>query len=85
MREICHARLLSFPQAAGGKQLGKNRKEWCDFHRAVGHSTEECWTLGAQIEGLVQQGKLEHYVSREEVEETTEVESQAEGDEGRKG
>ncbi|RDX74230.1 hypothetical protein CR513_46052, partial [Mucuna pruriens] len=61
LREICHTRLLSFPQAAGGKQLGKNRKEWCDFHRAVGHSTEECWTLGAQIEGLVQQGKLDRY------------------------
>ncbi|RDX99077.1 hypothetical protein CR513_17926, partial [Mucuna pruriens] len=67
LREICHARLLSFPQAAGGKQLGRNRREWCDFHRAVGHSTEECWTLGAQIEGLVQQGRLEHYVLREGV------------------
>ncbi|RDX84074.1 hypothetical protein CR513_34931, partial [Mucuna pruriens] len=65
LREICHARLLSFPQAAGGKQLGKNRREWCDFHRAVSHSTEECWTLGAQIEGLVQQGRLGHCVSRE--------------------
>ncbi|RDX91198.1 hypothetical protein CR513_26838, partial [Mucuna pruriens] len=66
LREICHTRLLSFPQAAGGKQLGKNRREWCDFHRAVDHSTEECWTLGAQIEGLVQQGRLGHYIVREE-------------------
>ncbi|RDX83256.1 hypothetical protein CR513_35849, partial [Mucuna pruriens] len=56
----------SFPQAAGGKQLGKNRREWCDFHRAVGHATEECWTLGAQIEELVQQGRLGHYVVRQE-------------------
>ncbi|RDX92034.1 hypothetical protein CR513_25895, partial [Mucuna pruriens] len=61
MREICHARLLNFPQATGGKQLGKNRREWYDFHRAVGHSTEECWTLGAQLEGLVQQGRLGQY------------------------
>ncbi|RDX61682.1 hypothetical protein CR513_60067, partial [Mucuna pruriens] len=54
MREICHTRLLNFPQAAGGKQMGKNRREWCDFHRTSGHSTEECWTLGAQLEGLIQ-------------------------------
>ncbi|RDX69401.1 hypothetical protein CR513_51488, partial [Mucuna pruriens] len=74
LREICHTRLLSFPQAAGGKQLGKNRREWCDFHRAVGHSTKECWTLGAQIEELVQQGRLGHYVVRQE------GESQAEAD-----
>ncbi|RDX69355.1 hypothetical protein CR513_51539, partial [Mucuna pruriens] len=64
MREICHTRLLNFPQAARGKQLGKNRRELCDFHRAVGHSTEECWTLGAQLEGLVQQGRLGKYVAR---------------------
>ncbi|RDX83555.1 hypothetical protein CR513_35515, partial [Mucuna pruriens] len=64
MREICHMRLLNFPQAAGGKQMGKNRREWCDFHRAIGHSTEECWTLGAQLEGLVQQGRLGQYVVR---------------------
>ncbi|RDX96689.1 Retrovirus-related Pol polyprotein from transposon 17.6, partial [Mucuna pruriens] len=44
--------------------MGKNRKEWCDFHKAVGHSTEECWTLGAQLEGLVQQGRLGQYVVR---------------------
>ncbi|RDX78518.1 hypothetical protein CR513_41196, partial [Mucuna pruriens] len=70
MREICHTRLLNFPQATRGKQLGKNRREWCDFHRAVGHSTEECWTLGAQLEGLVQQGCLRQYVARSGGEKT---------------
>ncbi|RDX97492.1 hypothetical protein CR513_19730, partial [Mucuna pruriens] len=44
--------------------MGKNRREWCDFHRASGHLTEECWTLGAQLEGLVQQGRLGQYVAR---------------------
>ncbi|RDX78448.1 hypothetical protein CR513_41277, partial [Mucuna pruriens] len=65
LREICQTRLLSFPQVVGGKQLRKNRREWCDFHRAVDHSIEECWTLGAQIEGLVQQGRLGQYVVKE--------------------
>ncbi|RDX71123.1 hypothetical protein CR513_49569, partial [Mucuna pruriens] len=70
LREICHTRLLSFPQAARRKQLGKDRREWCDFHRAVGHSTKECWTLGAQIEELVQQGRLGHCVVRQEGEKS---------------
>ncbi|RDY14581.1 hypothetical protein CR513_00331, partial [Mucuna pruriens] len=70
MREICHTRLLNFPQATGGKQMGKNRREWCDFHRAFGHSIEECWTLGAQLEGLVQQGRLGQYVVRTRRERT---------------
>ncbi|RDX88956.1 hypothetical protein CR513_29377, partial [Mucuna pruriens] len=64
MREICHTRLLNFSQAAGGKQMGRNRREWYDFHRTNGHSTEECWTLGAQLEGLIQQGRLGQYVAR---------------------
>ncbi|RDX66755.1 hypothetical protein CR513_54442, partial [Mucuna pruriens] len=44
--------------------MGKNWREWCDFHRVSGHSTEDCWTLGAQLEGLIQQGRLGHYVAR---------------------
>ncbi|RDX81467.1 hypothetical protein CR513_37852, partial [Mucuna pruriens] len=64
MREICHTRLLNFPQAAGGKLMGRNRREWCDFHRASGHSTKDCWTMGAQLEGLIQQGYLSQYVAR---------------------
>ncbi|RDX91698.1 hypothetical protein CR513_26280, partial [Mucuna pruriens] len=47
------------------REIFHTRREWCDFHRAVGHSTEECWTLEAQIEGLVQQRRLGHYVVRE--------------------
>ncbi|RDX88951.1 hypothetical protein CR513_29382, partial [Mucuna pruriens] len=39
-------------------------REWCDFHRTSGHSIEECWTLGAQLEGLIQQGLLGQYVAR---------------------
>ncbi|RDX74304.1 hypothetical protein CR513_45969, partial [Mucuna pruriens] len=42
--------------------MGKSRGEWCDFHRACVHSTEDCWTLGAQLEGLLQQGHLSQYV-----------------------
>ncbi|RDX90527.1 hypothetical protein CR513_27598, partial [Mucuna pruriens] len=64
MREICHMRLLNFPQAAGGKLIGRNRREWCDFHKASGHSMEERWTLGAQLEGLIQQGRLGQYIAR---------------------
>ncbi|RDY04851.1 hypothetical protein CR513_11378, partial [Mucuna pruriens] len=76
LREICHTRLLSFPQAAGEKQLGKNRREWCDFHR--------CWTLGAQIEELVQQGRLGHYVVRQEGEKNDRMGKSSRGGYGAK-
>ncbi|RDX86644.1 hypothetical protein CR513_32005, partial [Mucuna pruriens] len=62
LREICHTKLLEFPQEVKGQVMGKSRGEWCDFHRASEHSTEECWTLGAQLESLVQRGHLGRYV-----------------------
>ncbi|RDX67750.1 hypothetical protein CR513_53333, partial [Mucuna pruriens] len=42
LKEICHTRLLKFPQEPEGKVLGHHRNEWCDFHRTHGHSTETC-------------------------------------------
>ncbi|RDX78896.1 hypothetical protein CR513_40746, partial [Mucuna pruriens] len=44
--------------------MGPNVDNWCDFHRVVGHSTEECWTLRSQIERLVQNDHLDWYVQR---------------------
>ncbi|RDX82665.1 hypothetical protein CR513_36517, partial [Mucuna pruriens] len=38
--------------------MGRNRKDWCDFHRTFGHLTEGCWTLRTQLKKLVQEGHL---------------------------
>ncbi|RDX90198.1 hypothetical protein CR513_27965, partial [Mucuna pruriens] len=62
MHEICHTSLLEFPSDARGKMMGKERSSWCDFHRAPDHTTEDCWELKTQIEGLVQSGHLSRYV-----------------------
>ncbi|RDX82835.1 hypothetical protein CR513_36329, partial [Mucuna pruriens] len=64
MHEICHTSLLDYPPEARGKVIGKERNSWCDFHRAFGHTTEDCWGLKTQIEGLVQSGHLDRYVQR---------------------
>ncbi|RDX95528.1 hypothetical protein CR513_21936, partial [Mucuna pruriens] len=52
LREICHTSLLEYPQGAKGKVMGKDKDSWCDFHRAFGHITEDCWALRMQIEKL---------------------------------
>ncbi|RDX94534.1 hypothetical protein CR513_23077, partial [Mucuna pruriens] len=44
--------------------MGKERSSWCDFHRAFGHTTEDCWGLKTQIEKLVQNGHLDRYVQQ---------------------
>ncbi|RDX73895.1 hypothetical protein CR513_46428, partial [Mucuna pruriens] len=65
LKEICHTRLLKFPQEPEGKVLGRHKSEWCDFHRTHGHSTEACWTLRTQIEQLVQDGRLNRFIHKQ--------------------
>ncbi|RDX91693.1 hypothetical protein CR513_26283, partial [Mucuna pruriens] len=62
LREICHTILPEFPEGDKGKVMGKDKEGWCDFHRAFGHTTEDCWALRTQIEKLVQEGHLNRYV-----------------------
>ncbi|RDX66330.1 hypothetical protein CR513_54905, partial [Mucuna pruriens] len=64
MHEICHTSLLEYPPEAKGKLMGKEKSSWCDFHRAFGHTIEDCWALKTQIERLVQTGHLDHYVQQ---------------------
>ncbi|RDX63854.1 hypothetical protein CR513_57665, partial [Mucuna pruriens] len=64
MHEICHTSLLEYPPEARGKLMGKEKSSWCDFHRAFGHTTEDCWALKTQIERLVQTGHLDRYVQQ---------------------
>ncbi|RDX76123.1 hypothetical protein CR513_43917, partial [Mucuna pruriens] len=46
--------------------MGPSRDVWCKFHRAHGHSTEECQTLQMQIEKLIQEGHLGREVCDEQ-------------------
>ncbi|RDX79447.1 hypothetical protein CR513_40130, partial [Mucuna pruriens] len=65
LREICHTSLMKFPLEVKGRVMGQSRGDWCDFHRAFGHSTEGCWTLKTQLEKLIQEGHLSRYVQRQ--------------------
>ncbi|GJV59945.1 hypothetical protein Tco_1466045 [Tanacetum coccineum] len=40
----------------------RNNKKLCEFHREVGHNTDECMHLNRQIEELIKNGKLSHVI-----------------------
>ncbi|RDX71420.1 hypothetical protein CR513_49247, partial [Mucuna pruriens] len=64
LREIYHTNLLKYLKDAKGRRLGANTQEWCKFHKAYDHSTEDCRTLQEQIERLVHEGYLSQYIQR---------------------
>ncbi|GJR79722.1 hypothetical protein Tco_0150507 [Tanacetum coccineum] len=40
----------------------RNNNKFCEFHREVGHNTDECMHLRRQIEELIKAGKLSHVI-----------------------
>ncbi|XP_030963820.1 uncharacterized protein LOC115984984 [Quercus lobata] len=44
------------------KRNKRNKNKYCRFHRDHGHDTDECYDLKQQIENLIRQGKLRHFV-----------------------
>ncbi|GJX81536.1 reverse transcriptase domain-containing protein [Tanacetum coccineum] len=40
----------------------RNNNKFCEFHREVGHNTDECMHLKRKIEELIKNGKLSHVI-----------------------
>ena len=47
----------------------RNKSKYCRFHKDHGHDTDECYDLKQQIENLIKQGKLRHFVERDHKDE----------------
>ncbi|RDX85495.1 hypothetical protein CR513_33311, partial [Mucuna pruriens] len=45
LRDIYHTHLLKNLKEAKGRNMGANLEEWCEFHSAYDHSTEDYYTL----------------------------------------
>ncbi|RDX75765.1 hypothetical protein CR513_44322, partial [Mucuna pruriens] len=64
LHEIYHTNLLKHPRDMKGQRLGPNTQEWCEFHKAYIHSTEDCRNQREEIERLIQEEHLGQYVRR---------------------
>ncbi|RWV92711.1 hypothetical protein GW17_00044888 [Ensete ventricosum] len=56
--------LLAPPNHIKTRPEERDKGKYCYFHREYGHDTEECQDLKNQIEDLICQGHLGHYVQR---------------------
>ena len=45
------------------------KRKYCRFYRDHGHDTDECYDLKQQIENLIRQGKLRHFIGRDHKDE----------------
>ena len=56
---------LKWPEKMKGDPNKRNKSKYCRFHRDHGHDMDECYNLKQQIENLIKQGKLRHFVGRD--------------------
>ena len=60
---------LKWPEKMKGDPNKRNKNKYCRFHRDHGHDTDECYDLKQQVENLIRQGKLTHFVGRDRKDE----------------
>ncbi|KAJ1379051.1 hypothetical protein SESBI_47231 [Sesbania bispinosa] len=63
LKEVYQSDLIRLPPQAEGPK-GPDMSKWCDYHRAKGHDTEDCWTLTNRVERLIKEGYLGRYVEK---------------------
>lgn len=63
LKEATHLDLVTYPRVSGKLPTTIDPTKRCLFHRAVGHNTEECWTLRRDVERLVRSGWLLEFVA----------------------
>ena len=68
-REVCHTEKIPLPRPLKHKRAGRDRSEYCEYHKLYGHSTNDCHDLKNVIEKLAREGKLDRYIA-EKGEET---------------
>ena len=60
---------LKWPKKMKGDPNKCNKNKYCRFHRDHGHDIDECYDLKQQIENLIRQGNLRHFVRRDHKDE----------------
>ncbi|KAL9239021.1 hypothetical protein vseg_013380 [Gypsophila vaccaria] len=51
------------PSPLGGKILG-DKRQWCEYHRAKGNTTDACYALKNEIEALIRKGYLKKFTAK---------------------
>ncbi|RDY09438.1 hypothetical protein CR513_06187, partial [Mucuna pruriens] len=70
LKEVYHLKLLNISPPTQ-RHLGPSLDEWCEFYKDRDHSTKDCRVLKSQIEKLIHDGYLRHFIKKSENERRT--------------
>ncbi|XP_020207422.1 uncharacterized protein LOC109792422 [Cajanus cajan] len=84
LHDVNNTSPFEFP-AVTDHQLGPFKTDWCEFHRTHGHTAENCFILGRQIERLIKEGHLKKFVARKHDERPSNRQRRHEGEDTKGG
>ncbi|GAU30099.1 hypothetical protein TSUD_55830 [Trifolium subterraneum] len=61
LKEVMSTQIIKRPPP-NPRPMGDEAGQWCEYHQAYGHNTDNCRTFHMHIEKLVQEGHLGRYV-----------------------
>ena len=64
LKEHANSNIFTEPRPIRAQEDRLNKNKFCEFHKCIGHVTDNCWSLLNQIEALIQEGHLREYVRR---------------------
>ncbi|XP_057452760.1 uncharacterized protein LOC130744605 [Lotus japonicus] len=65
LRAVGQTNVVQYPRPPRRPPANVDTTKWCEFHKAMGHNTDNCWTLRKEIERLIKAGHLSNFVSRD--------------------
>ena len=66
LMQIKDEHYLKWPRPLHSSPNVRDKNKYCRFHKDHGHNTEDCKDLKEQVEKLIQKGRLQKYVKKNE-------------------
>ncbi|XP_057444188.1 uncharacterized protein LOC130736369 [Lotus japonicus] len=80
LRVVGQTNVVQYPPPPRRPPSNVDTNRWCEFHKALGHTTDNCWTLRQEIDRLIKVGHLASFVKDASAQEPAKV---AQGDKGK--
>ena len=58
------ANLIQYPPPPKRPPPDSDPGKWCEYHRSIGHLTDDCRTLRKEVERLIKEGHLGKFIHK---------------------
>ncbi|XP_057432163.1 uncharacterized protein LOC130724914 [Lotus japonicus] len=80
LRAVGQTNVVQYPPPPRRPPANVDTNRWCEYHKALGHTTDNCWNLRREIDRLIKAGHLANFVKDTAAPEVAKI---TQGDKGK--